>query len=231
MSNLDDLFKNWRSRHINDTEWKNNFPMDPISKEPPPEIFKSSFTIDGKFDDKVSDIKILFICRESNVNGKAEKTDNFWMKKVVETMQENKNNGTHNYYVNDDCQLALKEKRVAKRVQTVYYNYLIKICELKKTELSSCAYMNLNKRGGYGRCCFARLEKYIDNYSDLIQNEIEILSPETVVFLGYREGYGKKVLKLIKNVNPNIKCYTVYHPSSPGKEKVLKSKLGEEIKL
>lgn len=90
MYELEKLFDDWKKAHETDCEWKNNFPMDLSSKKSPEKSFKSSFTVDGKFDDNVSDIKILFICRESNTNGKPDKTNSFWMKKIVETMQENK---------------------------------------------------------------------------------------------------------------------------------------------
>ena len=244
MYELKDLFKKWKIAHENDNKWQDNFPMylHEGLRMIPCEEFKGSFIEDGKFGDCADKVKILFIARESNVLSN-EKNENypidgeFWMKKVVDV----KKNNEKTYYIKESVALSDEDKRRLKGNQTNYYRYMKKIkayiqnSKEEITDLNDCAYMNLNKRGGYGRCYYQkghypRLEEYIDNYKCLIQKEIEILNPENVVFLGYNKGYGDIVMELIKNgLKRNIPCYAVHHPSSTRKYKDLENKLRVQI--
>lgn len=164
---------------------------------------------------------ILFICRESNVNGtlnklSAENYNNFWMKNVIDVkIKDNKKHYGEN--------LSNSEKSI----QTKFYNYLNlamqnvinKNSELSGCSLTDCAYMNINKQGGGYSCDLSFLEDYVKNYKDLIIDEINILSPKYIVLCGklWKTKNGKTQIKeILKQCNcDNNNIYLCnYHPSS-----------------
>ena len=205
---LDELFEEWEKAHENDKYYEKTFPSCPCCGVMPTEEFKTSFTYDG-FLSGNEGIKLLFIGRESNATDKIKKEKeldkNFWMRKVW------------------DGEINGKEANN-------YKSYLTKIREYFKCENDACAYMNINKRGGYSQCDYTRLDNYVAVYSEFIKKEIELIGPEIIVFLGVgKYKYREKLRDIIKNIDKNIKCYEVYHPSAPGKESKLEEKLNNEI--
>ena len=52
------------------------------------------------------------------------------------------------------------------------------------TGLSDCAYLNLNKRGGFHTCDQKRPGEYTRRYQPFIHREIELLAPERIVVCG-----------------------------------------------
>lgn len=54
----------------------------------------------------------------------------------------------------------------------------------KTWSLADCAYLNLNKRGGYRDCDSRRLIGYVRYYQAYLLREIELLQPEYVVMMG-----------------------------------------------
>ena len=205
---LPELFVTWKKAH-EEGNYRKTFPKNPFDGAEPSDDFKRSFTWDGCLEKGKTEAEVLFIGRESNVSDKSgkiigcgEENDEFWMQKV--------------YY-----------NEVSGRNTSVYKNYLKKIASKLGVELKDCAYVNINKRGGYNKCSPERLEEYIEQYGHFIKREIEIINPKIIVFLGY--GRYRYVEKLMSFIDENIKCYMVYHPSCPGRYKTLCEKLQENI--
>lgn len=175
--------------------------------------FASSFCPDGflkkeetlkKKSEEKSDgapgVPILFICRESNISGcikegskkgtkeivgniGQEKGDEplFWLREVVNCKAEGR-------YFENGAEPSTPEKTA----QTKYYNCLKKLlCDLNKkglidenVEPSNCAYLNINKRGGFSSCDQSKLAVYAERYQLFIQREIELIKPKTIVVCG-----------------------------------------------
>ena len=175
--------------------------------------FASSFCPDGflkkeetlkKKSEEKSDgapgVPILFICRESNISGcikegpekgtkeivgniGQEKGDEplFWLREVVNCKAEG-------HYFENGAEPSTPEKTA----QTKYYNCLKKLlCDLNKqglidenVEPSNCAYLNINKRGGFSSCDQSKLAVYAERYHLFIQKEISIIHPKHIVVCG-----------------------------------------------
>lgn len=145
-------------------------------------------------------VPILFICRESNISGcikegskkgtkeivgniGQEKGDEplFWLREVVNCKAEGR-------YFENGAEPSTPEKTA----QTKYYNCLKKLlCDLNKqglidenVEPSNCAYLNINKRGGFSSCDQSKLAVYAERYQLFIQREIELIKPKTIVVCG-----------------------------------------------
>ena len=149
------------------------------------EDFKYSFCPDGYLSD-AHKARVLFICRESNISDLIQNDiltpepfhtehwkGDFWMRDVVQI----KETGAP-----ANCSGS------AKGAQTKYYNCLIRLKDSVTKEntssLSDCAYLNLNKRGGFHTCDQKRLGEYTRRYWSFIRQEIELLVPEHIVICG-----------------------------------------------
>lgn len=165
------------------------------------DAFAHSFCPDGFLKEGGKpDVPILFICRESNISGSIE--DNilkpegvgndgqdkgnqslFWLREVVECREKD----PHGYFP-DGGVLSAADKGA----QTKYYNCLLKLLvHLKKenligkdVKLSDCAYLNINKRGGFADCDLTRLATYAQRYQLFIQKEISLIRPQHIVICG-----------------------------------------------
>lgn len=122
----------------------------------------------------------------------------FWLREVVRCRGGN----PASYYINEKAYTSEMDKKdlsSAKRAQTKYYNCLLKLLgdlekenligkdeDLinKKKKLSTCAYLNINKRGGFASCDQSRLAVYAERYQLFIQREIELIKPKTIVVCG-----------------------------------------------
>ncbi len=203
---LKELFVDWQEAHEKDKQTHLTFPEVPKDKQKKFKEYNGefikNFCPDGPLGDN-SDIEILFICRESNVTGDIESNENsnndFWFKDVVNNKAERPN---------------------TTRTESTYYNCMNKILECFKENnmldknnatLSDCAYMNINKRGGFDSCNIERLENYFLKYEEYILKEIELINPDRIVILGNLPIY---IQDKIKSKNENIEVY-VYsqHPS------------------
>lgn len=171
--------------------------------------FRSSFCPDGFLSKEAKpEVPILFICRESNISGnidnstlklKPEDKQIFWLREVVRC----RGGKPASYYnINEKAHPSEAEKKdlsSAKRAQTKYFNCLLKLLddleeenligrdeELidKKKKLSTCAYLNINKRGGFASCDQSRLTVYAERYHLFIQKEISIIQPKHIVICG-----------------------------------------------
>ena len=71
------------------------------------------------------------------------------------------------------------------------------------------AFMNINKRGGFTECKTKLLRDYAQNYKDLIDREIKIISPDIIVCCG------SGVRTCLSNIDSckSVPVLEVYHPS------------------
>ena len=173
--------------------------------------FARSFCVDGFLKEEgTAGVPVLFICRESNISGNIDgptlelgpdgvgddgqdKGDNslFWLREVVKCKEKD----PHDYFPSGG-KLSSSEKGA----QTKYYNCLSQLLDRlkedeeligadeklidKKKKLSDCAYLNINKRGGFADCDLTRLATYAQRYQVFIQKEIQLINPEKIVVCG-----------------------------------------------
>ena len=204
-NDLGTLFGLWQIAQMCETDPKSgSFPNLSLAKCPelsPSEEFKHSFCADGFLaKDGKAGVPVLFICRESNIsscikedhekrtteivgNIGQEKGDEplFWLREVVNCKAEG-------HYFENGAEPSTPEKTA----QTKYYNCLKKLlCDLNKqglidenVEPSNCAYLNINKRGGFSSCDQSKLAVYAERYHLFIQKEISIIHPKHIVVCG-----------------------------------------------
>ena len=164
-----------------------------LRKEAKLEVPVRSFCPDGFLDkDGKPKVPVLFICRESNISdnidndtSELEPVDKqvFWLREVVRCKEKDRSN----YFPDRESPRATE-----KTAQTKYYNCLKKLlCDLNKqglidenVEPSNCAYLNINKRGGFSSCDQSKLAVYAERYQLFIQREIELIKPKTIVVCG-----------------------------------------------
>ena len=190
---LEKLFDEWRKRHISE-----DYSNDKISK--------NNFIPDGIIDE-VSYIqspkKILFIAKEAACLDKRKKTaeenfetaqnDGFWCRRVV-LGEEKRGTGF-------SSGLALLANAIL--------NENFETPEKDISALRYVAFMNINKRGGFTECKTKLLRDYAQNYKDLIDREIKIISPDIIVCCG------SGVRDCRSNVDSckSVPVLEVYHPS------------------
>lgn len=215
--------------------------------------FCSSFCPDGfLMEGGKAGVPVLFICRESNISDnidncalklKPEDKQVFWLREVVRC----RGGKPASYYnINEKAHPSEAEKKdlsSAKRAQTKYFNCLLKLLddleeenligrdeELidKKKKLSTCAYLNINKRGGVDGCDQSRLAVYAERYQLFIQKEIELIKPEKIVVCGDLKS--QRLQDTLEEIFRNCKKYNYWvypkHPSRYTKDVVPK-----EVKL
>lgn len=163
---LEKLFDEWRKRHISE-DYSNN------------EISKNNFIPDGIIDEASymqSPTKILFIAKEAaclkktktaEKNFETAQKDGFWCRRVVLGEE----GGTR-----FSSGLALLANAIL--------NENFETPEKDISALRYVAFMNINKRGGFTECKTKLLRDYAQNYKDLIDREIKIISPYIIVCCG-----------------------------------------------
>ena len=208
---LEKLFDEWRKRHISE-----DYSNDKISK--------NNFIPDGIIDEASymqSPKKILFIAKEAACLDKTEKTtaeenfeaaqnDGFWCRRVV---LEGKG-GTR-----FSSGLALLANAIL--------NENFETPEKDISALRYVAFMNINKRGGFTECKTKLLRDYAQNYKDLIDREIKIISPDIIVCCGMG------VRGCLSGVDSckSLPVLEVYHPSARYKTDTDRlKKLEDELK-
>ena len=214
--------------------------------------FRSSFCPDGFLSKEAKpEAPVLFICRESNISDninnrtlKLKSADKqiFWLREVVRC----RGGEPASYYINEKALTSEADKKdlsSAKRAQTKYYNCLLKLLGQTKyfnclsqvlkylkvdTKLSTCAYLNINKRGGFASCDQSKLAIYAERYQLFIQKEIELIKPEKIVVCG--ELKSQRLQDTLEEIFRNCKKYNYWvypkHPSRYTKDVVPK-----EVKL
>ena len=208
---LEKLFDEWRKRHISE-----DYSNDKISK--------NNFIPDGIIDEASymqSPKKILFIAKEAACLDKTEKTtaeenfeaaqkDGFWCRRVVLGEE----GGT-----SFSSGLALLANAIL--------NENFETPEKDISALRYVAFMNINKRGGFTECKTKLLRDYAQNYKDLIDREIRIISPDIIVCCGMG------VRDCLSGVDSckSLPVLEVYHPSARYKTDTDRlKKLEDELK-
>ncbi len=188
---LEKLFDEWRKRHISE-DYSNN------------EISKNNFIPDGIIDEASymqSPTKILFIAKEAaclkeentiEKNFETAQNDGFWCRRVV-LGEEKRGTGF-------SSGLALLANAIL--------NENFETPEKDISALRYVAFMNINKRGGFTECK-TKLSDYAENYKDLIDREIKIISPDIIVCCG------SDVRTCLSNIDSckSVPVLEVYHPS------------------
>lgn len=208
---IKELFACWKGAQGSELNWEETAAKKGTLM-PDHDDFKKNFCPDGFLADKKPErTPILFICKESHVmdNGNGGKKDiqPFWMKEVFNEKKKNKF-----YKQNEKEELTSMQKQA----QTKYYNCLTLTAEKFEVDLSDCAYMNINKRGGYSSTDPEQLENYAKKYSVFIKKEIELLDPENIVVCGK---LSDKILNIIEE-QANRKPYQCKHPSRYSKKEI-----------
>ena len=207
---LEKLFDEWRKRHISE-----DYSNDKISK--------NNFIPDGIIDEASymqSPKKILFIAKEAACLDKKKKTaeenfetaqkDGFWCRRVVLGGE----GGTR-----FSSGLALLANAIL--------NENFETPEKDISALRYVAFMNINKRGGFTECKTKLLRDYAQNYKDLIDREIRIISPDIIVCCG------SDVRDCLSEVDAckSLPVLEVYHPSARYKTDTDRlKKLEDELK-
>lgn len=164
--------------------------------------------------------KILFIAKEAACLDKTEKTaeenfetaqkDGFWCRRVVLGEE----GGTR-----FSSGLALLANAIL--------NENFETPEKDISALRYVAFMNINKRGGFTECKTKLLRDYAQNYKDLIDREIKIISPDIIVCCGIG------VRRCLSGVDSckSLPVLEVYHPSARYKTDTDRlKKLEDELK-
>ena len=206
---LEKLFDEWRKRHISE-----DYSNDKISK--------NNFIPDGIIDEASymqSPKKILFIAKEAaclkeentiEKNFEAAQNDGFWCRRVVLGEE----SGTR-----FSSGLALLANAIL--------NENFETPEKDISALRYVAFMNINKRGGFTECKTKLLRDYAQNYKDLIDREIKIISPDIIVCCGIG------VRDCLSGVDfcKSLPVLEVYHPSARYKTDTDRlKKLEDELK-
>ena len=197
-----DLRTKWIGRHSRDND--DSPSLDRL-------VCKNSFTDDGIIDDAAclaSDDKVLIISKESNVFGKRPEGNDLPL---------------HSFCANGGFWLSdvLNDLETPDGFGVKYINGLAVICNGILNDdfanpntcwdnLRKCAYINLNKRGGFSKCDPSVLAEYVERYKDLIAEQIRSIQPKIIVCCG------KLVFDLLPKdfgfpENPKKIC--AYHPS------------------
>lgn len=187
---LEKLFEEWQERHESENCSSEN-------------ISKSNFIPDGIIDEASymqSPKKILFIAKEAaclkeentiEKNFETAQNDGFWCRRVVLGEE----GGTR-----FSSGLALLANAIL--------NENFETPEKDISALRYVAFMNINKRGGFTECK-TKLSDYAENYKDLIDREIKIISPDIIVCCG------SDVRTCLSNIDSckSVPVLEVYHPS------------------
>ena len=118
------------------------------------------------------------------------------------------------FWVRDVAFSRVPETMFSKRLSMLinaYYNNDYKIINKEHTNLQSCAFINLNKRGGLSACRWETLERYTAQYAKCIEKEIKLIQPDFIICCGD----GVKWLLERYHITDDIeaKVISVYHPS------------------
>lgn len=210
---LKELFDNWIEAHKNESD-ELTYPDGTIEAKD----FKSSFCKDGftSYAGNVSNEKIyenrpLFILKEANVSNKDTG-------KIVE---------------NGKCFWFNKHPEERGKI----YNRIPECLPCFNEDKNQVfGYMNLNKRGGFGKTNDTRLRKYVNRYQEYIRRQIEIMKPSKIICCGCYDIFMKICYKkdtwaktkdkpgFISVNDVNIPVYYIYHPAYSGFYKIFGGK-------
>ncbi|SEH85695.1 hypothetical protein SAMN02910265_03064 [Ruminococcus flavefaciens] len=215
---LEKLFSLWKQAHAAEA----NYEETTVSywtykrKEKYPPIEQKSFVADGYISEdeyNSSEKKVLFVLREANIvmYRKDEMKDS-----KGKSIEEDKRSqlGFYKWFIND-----LKSNRPKQQEKMARMAYYLQHPELSKEErkkpneegmkkaLASCAYMNLNKRGGGPFVDWQVFEKYIEKYKAFIVRQIKIMKPDYIVYVGPNR------VDISASLDSQIKEISMWHTS------------------
>ena len=217
---LEKLFDEWRKRHISEDYSNDKISKNKTSKN---KISKNNFIPDGIIDEASymqSPKKILFIAKEAaclkkgntiEENFETAHNDGFWCRRVV-LGEEKRGTGF-------SSGLALLANAIL--------NENFETPEKDISAFRYVAFMNINKRGWFTECKTDLLRDYAQNYKDLIDREIIIISPDIIVCCGMG------VRDCLSGVDSckSLPVLEVYHPSARYKTDTDRlKKLEDELK-
>lgn len=192
--NIQELFLSWMDAQSKE-KGEETFPNLKCSNgkaEKFSDDFKKSFNFDGWITEKIDPSRktMLFICREANC------TDNI----VNKTMEPE----TSEYFWMKDQ--YLKWQRGESIKNKAYINFINIHTDNAALNL---AYVNINKRGGFGRSNISKIGKYAKQYAEFIKREIELINPDIIVCGGVFDTIKKHNLLPFKK---EIRVLNCYHP-------------------
>lgn len=169
---LEDLFDLWRKSHSDEKDYLLTT-VDGMEK--------NSFVSDGYIHkDKYlkSKYKVLFVMKEANILNYKDGYN-------VDSDKREQINFYRNYIISEKALNRTKQQeKIGRMACFLLHNNKIPDKQDINDSLSMCAFMNLNKRGGDKSAVKEKFNKYINEYKQFIQREIEILNPDCIVMLG-----------------------------------------------
>ena len=237
---LKKLFECWKEEQSNDSGQETCNSQDGYV------VATNSFYEDGIVNPEEyqnSEMKVLFItnevsinCKEDNAEKKTELRGNCDAGHLVGNNEGNTVCSFTNYIDGEEQETWSGKMRIKfgemYRIITEGENYKIESPfdekankeTLNKEALKKIAFMNLNKRGGFGNIQGEPFLKYIETYKDYIRREIEIINPDVIVWCGcntYKKKYMDAIFdnkdvwkkkKLIPDKN-KVPILRMWHPS------------------
>lgn len=177
--------------------------------------FYKSFCYDGFLTDRQEGKKtIFFICREANITDEKHIRNH---ELYPETLREE--NCPHDFYMRRMFSDWKKDHRIQEKSADRYVEWIRRrIVEYGGYDKVNLAYMNLNKRGGFGKCNMTRVRHYVSRYLNFIQKEIELISPDIIICGGTFDtvidimtcNQGELIKRLKKK---ELICRDFWHPS------------------
>lgn len=195
---LESLFNIWKKAQIDE-----NSPC-----YIPGIVEKSYFTLDGYINEEKynnAKQKILFILKEADIKEKRE---------IDEDNQINWYINFLNWLNNKETQLikdsSFTRENIARMSAYILNKDIYSRTELKEA-LESIAIMNINKRGGSGRCNDEELYNlYYKKYKEFILKQIEICEPDIIISM-----CGQKINEELEQQtqNSSLVFVSMVHPS------------------
>lgn len=231
---LKELFEYWKEAQIEESKesCETTFPRGKEFEELYGAEFKKSFKCDGKLNCDVEkteslNVPILFVCKESNASDEIERMlssyalhQKAYKELNAREKMESKEGGT-NFWMQDVIRWKLYHEAPQGRAGSKYYNCLRTLVKnaqnaIGSCELIDCAYMNINKRGGYNTADKTRIRNYAKKYEKFIEKEIELLDPEIIICCGILDDQGI-CKKILKSCGKSVYLYK-RHPSRYSKD-------------
>lgn len=182
---LEELFDLWRKAHTVEENYEETTVPETKNRDKVfPAIERDSFIADGYVsqpDYEASAIKVLFVLREANIathreNDIPSKRTHEWfygsfIKELADNPPKQKQKMARMAYYLQHPELSEEKRRKPDE-------------EGMKKALASCAYMNINKRGGSAKVNWTIFDNYYRTYITFITKEIDIIHPDTIVLIG-----------------------------------------------
>lgn len=168
--------------------------------------FCESFCYDGFLTGRQEGEKtILFICREANIADEKHICNDMLLPETTRSA-----NCFGQFWMKEQflCPEKRKNNKYCKLIQKIVGAF---------PEPAGLAYMNLNKRGGFGACNMARVGHYVKLYRAYIEKEIELIQPDLIICGGTYDTV-IKYFPAFRN-----KCKNYYHPCYRIEEKMSKA--------